>query len=121
MATIPSFLGKSVSFVFYFCCFVKILTSAFQMTNTIQKKFRVSSTQLLYQSCPYQALTLFIVGPFLDGLLTNKNVFAFKYTPLVLVRIEEYFNLFPGIFFVFLLLTIFCALCGCSSSLFYPA
>ncbi|KAG6752526.1 hypothetical protein POTOM_044764 [Populus tomentosa] len=56
----------------------------FQMTNTIQKKFKVSSTQLLYQSCPYQALTLFIVGPFLDGLLTNKNVFAFKYTPQVL-------------------------------------
>ncbi|GMI96901.1 UDP-XYLOSE TRANSPORTER3 [Hibiscus trionum] len=54
------------------------------MTNTIQKKFKVSSTQLLYQSCPYQAITLFIVGPFLDGLLTNKNVFAFKYTPQVL-------------------------------------
>ncbi|XP_062081598.1 UDP-xylose transporter 3 [Humulus lupulus] len=54
------------------------------MTNTIQKKFKVSSTQLLYQSCPYQAMTLFIIGPFLDGLLTNKNVFAFKYTPQVL-------------------------------------
>lgn len=54
------------------------------MTNTIQKKFKVSSTQLLYQSCPYQALTLFVIGPFLDGLLTNKNVFAFKYTPYVL-------------------------------------
>uniref|UniRef100_A0A6N2LZL6 Sugar phosphate transporter domain-containing protein n=1 Tax=Salix viminalis TaxID=40686 RepID=A0A6N2LZL6_SALVM len=62
------------------CCFLLV----FQMTNTIQKKFKVSSTQLLYQSCPYQALTLFIVGPFLDGLLTNKNVFAFKYTPQVL-------------------------------------
>ncbi|OIT36764.1 PREDICTED: uncharacterized membrane protein At1g06890 [Nicotiana attenuata] len=57
------------------------------MTNTIQKKFKVSSTQLLYQSCPYQALTLFIVGPFLDGLLTNQNVFAFKYTPNVLAFI----------------------------------
>ncbi|KAK9124712.1 hypothetical protein Sjap_014314 [Stephania japonica] len=57
------------------------------MTNTIQKRFKVSSTQLLYQSCPYQALTLFIVGPFLDGLLTNQNVFAFKYTPQVLVFI----------------------------------
>ncbi|XP_058075313.1 UDP-xylose transporter 3-like [Magnolia sinica] len=57
------------------------------MTNTIQKRFKVSSTQLLYQSCPYQALTLFITGPFLDGLLTNQNVFAFKYTPLVLVFI----------------------------------
>ncbi|OEL30273.1 putative membrane protein [Dichanthelium oligosanthes] len=48
------------------------------------KKFKVSSTQLLYQSCPYQALTLFLVGPFLDGFLTNQNVFAFDYTTQVL-------------------------------------
>ncbi|KAI3956631.1 hypothetical protein MKW92_034360 [Papaver armeniacum] len=57
------------------------------ITNTIQKKFKVSSTQLLYQSCPYQAATLFITGPFLDAFLTNQNVFAFKYTPQVLVFI----------------------------------
>lgn len=56
------------------------------MTNTIQKKFKVSSTQLLYQSCPYQAVTLFISGPFVDRLLTNQNVFAFNYTPQVLVQ-----------------------------------
>lgn len=54
------------------------------MTNTIQKKFKVSSTQLLYQSCPYQATTLFVTGPFLDGFLTQKNVFAFKYNTPVL-------------------------------------
>lgn len=54
------------------------------MTNTIQKKFKVSSTQLLYQSCPYQGITLFFAGPFVDALLTNKNVFLFKYTPQVL-------------------------------------
>lgn len=54
------------------------------MTNTIQKKYKVSSTQLLYQSCPYQSFTLFIVGPFLDKFLTNQNVFAFNYTPQVL-------------------------------------
>ncbi|KAI8523459.1 hypothetical protein RHMOL_Rhmol13G0075200 [Rhododendron molle] len=54
------------------------------MTNTIQKKFKVSSTQLLYQSCPYQAFTLFVTGPFVDGLLTDKNVFSFNYTPIVL-------------------------------------
>ncbi|GAB4860210.1 UDP-xylose transporter 3 [Ancistrocladus abbreviatus] len=57
------------------------------MTNSIQKKFKVSSTQLLYQSCPYQAMTLFVVGPFLDGLLTKQNVFAFNYTPQVLAFI----------------------------------
>ncbi|GJM94721.1 hypothetical protein PR202_ga11394 [Eleusine coracana subsp. coracana] len=55
----------------------------YQMTNTIQKKFKVSSTQLLYQSCPYQSLTLFLIGPFLDGFLTNQNVFAFDYTSQV--------------------------------------
>ncbi|XP_061368040.1 UDP-xylose transporter 3-like [Gastrolobium bilobum] len=53
------------------------------MTNTIQKKFKVSSTQLLYQSCPYQAATLLISGPYLDKLLTDLNVFAFKYTTQV--------------------------------------
>ncbi|GAB4832050.1 UDP-xylose transporter 3 [Ancistrocladus abbreviatus] len=57
------------------------------MTNTIQKNFKVSSTQLLYQSCPYQAMTLFISGPFLDKLLTKENVFAFHYTTQVLVFI----------------------------------
>lgn len=50
------------------------------MTNTIQKKFKVTSTQLLYQSCPYQSATLLISGPYLDKLLTNQSVFAFKYT-----------------------------------------
>ncbi|KAL4611810.1 hypothetical protein ACB092_08G152500 [Castanea dentata] len=57
------------------------------MTNTIQTKFKVSSTQLLYQSCPYQADTLLISGPFLDGLLIDQNVFAFKYTSQVLAHI----------------------------------
>ncbi|KAJ1384714.1 putative membrane protein [Sesbania bispinosa] len=57
------------------------------MTNTIQKKYKVSSTQLLYQSCPYQAATLLITGPYLDKLLTSQNVFAFKYTTQVTVFI----------------------------------
>jgi hypothetical protein len=63
--------------------------TSYQMTNTIQKKFKVSSTQLLYQSCPYQSLTLFLIGPFLDGFLTNQNVFAFNYTSQVVVSGEE--------------------------------
>ncbi|CAK9236986.1 unnamed protein product [Sphagnum troendelagicum] len=57
------------------------------MTNTIQKHFKVSSTQLLYQSCPYQAVTLFIIGPFLDAALTKRNVFAFNYNSYILMFI----------------------------------
>ncbi|CAA3028581.1 uncharacterized membrane At1g06890 [Olea europaea subsp. europaea] len=77
-----NFLGSILSlFAVLTTCIAQI------MTNTIQKKFKVSSTQLLYQSCPYQAITLFITGPFLDGFLTNQNVFAFNYTPQVLAFI----------------------------------
>lgn len=56
------------------------------MTNTIQKQHKVSSTQLLYQTCPYQALTLVLTGPFLDYFLTDphQNVFAFEYNNRVI-------------------------------------
>ncbi|KAI8031452.1 UDP-xylose transporter 3 [Camellia lanceoleosa] len=57
------------------------LRSAMQLIHILLLK--VSSTQLLYQSCPYQAMTLFFAGPFLDRLLTNQNIFAFKYTAQV--------------------------------------
>ncbi|XP_076939442.1 UDP-xylose transporter 1-like [Bidens hawaiensis] len=54
------------------------------LTNTIQKRLNVSSTQLLNQSAPFQAAILFITGPVVDQYLTKQNVFAFKYSPLVL-------------------------------------
>lgn len=58
-----------------------------QLTNTIQKRLNVSSTQLLYQSAPFQAAILFVTGPMVDQYLTKQYVFAFKYSPLVLVLI----------------------------------
>ncbi|XP_042512527.1 UDP-xylose transporter 1-like [Macadamia integrifolia] len=57
------------------------------LTNTIQKRLNVSSTQLLYQSAPFQAAILFVSGPFVDKCLTNQNVFAFNYSSLVLAFI----------------------------------
>ncbi|RDX90099.1 UDP-xylose transporter 1 [Mucuna pruriens] len=56
----------------------------YQLTNTIQKKLNVSSTQLLYQSAPFQAAILFVSGPVVDQMLTKQNVFAYKYSPVVL-------------------------------------
>ncbi|KAG6500300.1 hypothetical protein ZIOFF_040143 [Zingiber officinale] len=57
------------------------------MTNTIQKRLKVSSTQLLYQSSPYQAAILFATGPFVDQLLTNQSVFSYDYKLIVLAFI----------------------------------
>ncbi|CAK9164097.1 unnamed protein product, partial [Ilex paraguariensis] len=87
LGSVLSMLAVVTTCVAQIVSLAETLTSGSQMTNTIQKKFKVSSTQLLYQSCPYQAITLFISGPFVDGLLTNQNVFAFKYTPQVLAFI----------------------------------
>ncbi|PPD78560.1 hypothetical protein GOBAR_DD24514 [Gossypium barbadense] len=53
------------------------------LTNTIQKRLNVSSTQLLYQSAPFQAASLFVSGPLVDQFLTKQNVFAFKYSSIV--------------------------------------
>uniref|UniRef100_A0A0D3HES4 Sugar phosphate transporter domain-containing protein n=1 Tax=Oryza barthii TaxID=65489 RepID=A0A0D3HES4_9ORYZ len=50
------------------------------LTNQIQRRLKVSSTQLLYQSSPYQSAVLLVTGPFVDKLLTNRDVFAFTYT-----------------------------------------
>lgn len=57
----------------------------FQLTNTIQKRLNVSSTQLLYQSAPFQSAILFLTGPFVDQFLTKQNVYAYNYSPIVLV------------------------------------
>lgn len=57
------------------------------LTNTIQKRLNVSSTQLLYQSAPFQAAILFVSGPVVDQCLTKRNVFSFKYSPIVLAFI----------------------------------
>ncbi|KAM0068436.1 putative sugar phosphate transporter domain-containing protein [Helianthus debilis subsp. tardiflorus] len=54
------------------------------LTNTIRKRLNVSSTQLLYQLAPFQAAILFVTGPLVYQYLTKQNVFAFKYSPLVL-------------------------------------
>ncbi|XP_038707516.1 UDP-xylose transporter 1-like [Tripterygium wilfordii] len=57
------------------------------LTNTIQKRLNVSSTQLLYQSAPFQAAILFVSGPIVDKFLTKQNVFAYKYSTIVLAFI----------------------------------
>jgi solute carrier family 35 protein E3 len=76
-----NFLGTCLSLL-------AILTTCIAqiMTNTIQKRAKLSSTQLLYQTSPVMAATLLLVGPFLDRALTGNAVFSFEYTRTVTVR-----------------------------------
>nr|XP_029123223.1 UDP-xylose transporter 1 isoform X3 [Elaeis guineensis] len=60
------------------------LSLGFNSIGFYQKRLKVSSTQLLYQSSPYQAAILFVTGPFVDRLLTKRSVFAHSYSLVVL-------------------------------------
>ncbi|CAN1346281.1 UDP-xylose transporter 1 [Linum perenne] len=69
-------------------CLGTVLSLLAILTTCVgQIRLNVSSTQLLYQSAPYQAAILFVTGPLVDQFLTKKNVFAYKYNPLVVTFI----------------------------------
>lgn len=82
--------GNGFGFIFIICRdWIKcsfLTWQPIQLTNTIQKRLNVSSTQLLYQSAPFQAAILFVSGPLVDQFLTKQSVFAFKYSPIVVVN-----------------------------------
>ncbi|KAJ3679507.1 hypothetical protein LUZ60_017518 [Juncus effusus] len=50
----------------------------------LQKKYSLSSFNLLGHTAPAQMASLLILGPFVDYWLTNKKVYAFEYTPIVI-------------------------------------
>ncbi|KAK6143942.1 hypothetical protein DH2020_024290 [Rehmannia glutinosa] len=83
---IASITDLQLNFVGTILSLLAIITTCIGqiLTNTIQKRLNVSSTQLLYQSAPFQAAILFLTGPFVDQCLTKQNVFAYKYSPVVL-------------------------------------
>ncbi|KAA3468786.1 putative membrane protein [Gossypium australe] len=82
---IASITDLQLNFVGTILSLLAIATTC--LTNTIQKRLNVSSTQLLYQSAPFQAAILFVSGPLVDQFLTKQNVFAYKYSPIVLAFI----------------------------------
>ncbi|WVZ59342.1 hypothetical protein U9M48_009497 [Paspalum notatum var. saurae] len=65
---------------------IAVLTIAATCVGQI-RRLKVSSTQLLYQSSPYQSAVLLVTGPFVDKLLTKRDVFAFNYTVQVVAFI----------------------------------
>ncbi|KAL3530559.1 hypothetical protein ACH5RR_009881 [Cinchona calisaya] len=82
---IASITDLQLNFVGTILSLLAILTTCVGqiLTNTIQKRLNVSSTQLLYQSAPFQASILFVSGPLVDQCLTKQNVFAHKYSPII--------------------------------------
>uniref|UniRef100_A0A061RYX6 Sugar phosphate transporter domain-containing protein n=1 Tax=Tetraselmis sp. GSL018 TaxID=582737 RepID=A0A061RYX6_9CHLO len=86
---------------------VSILTSSLQQVfcGHLQRKFKISSHELLSLSSPFQALFLLVVGPFLDKLVARMWVHEFEFNvpaviflvtscvTAILVNLSQYFCL----------------------------
>lgn len=64
-----------------------------QYVHFLQRKYSLSSFNLLGHTAPGQAATLLLVGPFLDYWLTNKRVDAFEFNMASLVSITTIYML----------------------------
>jgi len=82
VATVTDLQLNTVGSILSLCAVVTTCVAQI-WTNTMQKRYNISSTPLLYLSAPYQALTLLVIGPPLDMMLTGSSVFEFEYTPTV--------------------------------------
>ncbi|KAK6938246.1 Sugar phosphate transporter domain [Dillenia turbinata] len=71
----------SVNFKGFAAAFVAVWSTALQQyyVHFLQRKYSLSSFNLLGHTAPAQAASLLVVGPFLDYWLTNKRVDAFDY------------------------------------------
>ncbi|KAL9264405.1 UDP-rhamnose/UDP-galactose transporter 5-like protein [Drosera capensis] len=66
----------------FIAAFVAVWSTSLQQyyVHHLQRKYTIGSFNLLGHTAPVQAVSLLIVGPFLDQLLTNKKVYAYDYT-----------------------------------------
>lgn len=50
-----------------------------QYVHHLQRKYSLTSFNLLGHTAPAQAATLLVIGPFLDNWLTDKRIYAYDY------------------------------------------
>lgn len=73
----------------FIAAFIAVWSTSLQQyyVHHLQKRYSLSSFNLLGHTAPAQAGTLLIVGPFLDYWLTNKKINAYNYTATSVVFI----------------------------------
>ncbi|KAF2291095.1 hypothetical protein GH714_019846 [Hevea brasiliensis] len=65
----------------FIAAFIAVWSTSLQQyyVHYLQKKYSLSSFNLLGHTAPAQAATLLLVGPFLDYWLTNRRVYTYDY------------------------------------------
>ncbi|XP_057542019.1 UDP-rhamnose/UDP-galactose transporter 6-like [Amaranthus tricolor] len=73
----------------FIAAFIAVWSTSLQQyyVHHLQKKYSLSSFNLLGHTAPVQAGSLLILGPFIDYWLTSKRIHAYNYTLLALIFI----------------------------------
>ncbi|XP_062159818.1 UDP-rhamnose/UDP-galactose transporter 6 [Alnus glutinosa] len=73
----------------FIAAFIAVWSTSLQQyyVHFLQRKYQLSSFNLLGHTAPAQAASLLLVGPFLDYWLTNKRVYAYDYNTRSLIFI----------------------------------
>ncbi|GLT74613.1 hypothetical protein SLA2020_464010 [Shorea laevis] len=68
----------------FIAAFIAVWSTSLQQyyVHHLQRRYSLSSFNLLGHTAPAQAATLLLIGPFMDYWLTNKRVDAYNYTSL---------------------------------------
>ncbi|XWS63232.1 hypothetical protein CRYUN_Cryun06bG0078100 [Craigia yunnanensis] len=66
----------------FLCAFVAVVSSSLQQISigSIQKKYSIGSFELLSQTAPIHALSLLLLGPFVDYFLSGKLLASYKFS-----------------------------------------
>ncbi|KNA20980.1 hypothetical protein SOVF_047570 [Spinacia oleracea] len=64
----------------FICATVAVLSTSLQQISigSLQKKYSIGSFELLSKTAPYQALSLIVLGPFIDYFLNGKFLLTYK-------------------------------------------
>ncbi|GMH05207.1 hypothetical protein Nepgr_007047 [Nepenthes gracilis] len=67
----------------FLCAAVAVLSTSLQQISigSLQKKYSIGSFELLSKTAPFQALSLIILGPFVDYYLNGKVILNYKMSP----------------------------------------
>ncbi|XVF01688.1 hypothetical protein REPUB_Repub04eG0109900 [Reevesia pubescens] len=70
----------------FLCACIAVLSTSLQQISigSLQKKYSIGSFELLSQTAPIQALSLLLLGPFIDYFLTGKFLASYKFSSAAL-------------------------------------
>ncbi|KAE8692716.1 UDP-galactose transporter 2 [Hibiscus syriacus] len=78
----------------FLCACVALLSTSLQQISigSLQEKYSISSFELLSQTAPIQALSLLLLGPFVDYFLTGKLASTYNFSSTAFVSTSHLFK-----------------------------